>query len=96
MAAAQEKLLRLSSATFRHVSTGSIINLVSNDVRRFEDLSLTWPYLWAAPIEALVCTILIAQTVGWISAIAGEILAWIGFPTSNKLLHALQPILIAQ
>lgn len=71
VAAAQEKLLRLNSATFSHVSTGTIINLVSNDVRRFEELALMWPYLWAAPIETVVATILIALVIGWVSAIAG-------------------------
>lgn len=75
MAAAQDKLLRLSSTAFGHVSTDTIINLISNDVGRFEDISRTWVYLWAAPLEALVCTFFIALAVGWIPAIVGEYLA---------------------
>jgi hypothetical protein len=69
--AVQEKLLRLSSATFCHVSAGTVINLVSNDVRRFEEFGLMWPYLWAAPIEAVVVLVLISREVGWVPAIAG-------------------------
>ena len=71
IAAVQEKLLRLSSATFCHVSTGKIINMVSNDVRRFEEIGLYWPYMWAAPLEAVAVVVLIALQVGWVPAIAG-------------------------
>lgn len=71
IAAVQEKLLNLNSATFCHVSIGKIINMASNDARRFEEWGLFWPYAWAAPIEAVVVLVLVALEVGWLPALAG-------------------------
>jgi hypothetical protein len=37
MAAVQAKVLRLNSTAISDVTNGKIVNLVSNDVRRFDD-----------------------------------------------------------
>lgn len=37
MAAVQAKVLRLNSSAIADVTNGKIVNLVSNDVRRFDD-----------------------------------------------------------
>ena len=50
-AAVHAKLLRLNSASVSAVSAGQIVNLVSNDARRFDDYSPHVPFLVLAPIE---------------------------------------------
>lgn len=71
IAAVQEKLLRLNGATLGHLSTGRIVNLVSNDVRRFDEVGPFWVFIWAGPLEALIILILIALEFGMIPAVAG-------------------------
>ena len=71
IAAVQEKLLRLNSATFNHISTGHIVNLVSNDVRRFDEFGPFWVFLIMGPLESIVVLVLIALEMGWWPAIAG-------------------------
>eukprot|EP01025_Chloroclados_australasicus_P012522 TRINITY_DN1575_c0_g2_i1.p1 TRINITY_DN1575_c0_g2~~TRINITY_DN1575_c0_g2_i1.p1 ORF type:complete len:228 (-),score=3.13 TRINITY_DN1575_c0_g2_i1:245-928(-) len=43
------KLLRLNGQTIGDVSSGQVINLVSNDARRFEDACTFWVYLIIGP-----------------------------------------------
>ena len=50
-AAVHAKLLQLNSASVSAVSAGQIVNLVSNDARRFDDYSPHVPFLVLAPIE---------------------------------------------
>ena len=53
------KSLRLSQAALRHTTVGQIVNLLSNDVMRF-DWSLAFvSYLVAGPIHAVLSTALI-------------------------------------
>lgn len=47
IAAIHSKVLRLNSAAIAHVSSGHVVNLVSNDVRRFDDAMPYWMFLWA-------------------------------------------------
>ena len=50
-AAVHAKLLRLNSASVASISAGQVINLVSNDARRFDDYSPHVPWIILAPIE---------------------------------------------
>lgn len=85
IAAVQEKLLRLNSATFNHVSTGHIVNLVSNDVRRFDEFGPFWVFGWAGPLEALAVLVMIAMEMGWWPAIAGVSTLLLVIPVQVKL-----------
>lgn len=71
IAAVQEKLLRLNGASLGTVSSGRVVNLVSNDVRRFEDFGTFWVFLWAAPFELLIVLLMIALELDIWSALAG-------------------------
>jgi ATP-binding cassette subfamily C (CFTR/MRP) protein 4 len=42
VAALQAKVLRLNSAAVQAVSAGQVVNLASNDVRRFDDAMPFW------------------------------------------------------
>ena len=71
IAAVQEKLLRLNGATLGHLSSGRIINLVSNDVRRFDDVGPFWVFVWAGPLETSVVLLMVALELGIVPAVAG-------------------------
>jgi ABC-type transport system involved in cytochrome bd biosynthesis fused ATPase/permease subunit len=67
----QDKLLRLNSAVLGNLSTGRIVNLVSNDVRRFDDFGPFWVFTWAGPVETVIVLALISIELGAVPAICG-------------------------
>ncbi|RKO88876.1 P-loop containing nucleoside triphosphate hydrolase protein, partial [Blyttiomyces helicus] len=46
-------------------STGLIVNLVSNDVQRFEDAAPFAHYLWLGPVEVMLATYFIYRQIGY-------------------------------
>jgi ABC-type multidrug transport system fused ATPase/permease subunit len=50
-AAVHTKLLRLNLASITAISAGQVVNLVSNDARRFDDYAQHLPWLVLAPLE---------------------------------------------
>ena len=49
------------------------MNLVSNDVRRFDDAMPFWVFLWGAPLELLMVFIMVrAGGGGWGGGGAGQ------------------------
>lgn len=71
VAAIHSKVLRLNSASVAHASTGHVVNLASNDVRRFDDALPFWVYSWSAPLETLLVLVMVALELGWAPAAAG-------------------------
>lgn len=51
------QVLRLNSAAIAHISSGHVVNLVSNDVRRFDDALPFWIFLWAGENDYILCQI---------------------------------------
>nr|XP_058898291.1 ATP-binding cassette sub-family C member 4 isoform X3 [Kogia breviceps] len=51
-------------------TTGQIVNLLSNDVNRFDQVTIFLHFLWAGPLQALLVTILLWMEIG-ISCLAG-------------------------
>ncbi|KAL7050851.1 hypothetical protein ACKWTF_004247 [Chironomus riparius] len=64
------KSLRLSKSALINTTSGQVVNLLSNDVGRFELITMFCHYLWVGPVETLVIGILMYNEIG-ISAIAG-------------------------
>jgi ATP-binding cassette subfamily C (CFTR/MRP) protein 4 len=64
IAAIYQKCLSLSLANTE--STGFIVNLVSNDVQRFEDVAIFGNYLWIGPVQMVVAMFLIYLEIGWV------------------------------
>ncbi|XP_037285276.2 ATP-binding cassette sub-family C member 4 isoform X2 [Rhipicephalus microplus] len=64
------KALRLSQAALSKTAVGQMVNLLSNDVNRFDQSVLFVPYLVAGPLQTAVITWVLWQHLG-ISCIAG-------------------------
>lgn len=63
----QSKLqsLRLSHTALGEASPGKVVNLLSNDVRRFELASLFSNAMWTAPTLTVIVTVLLFMEIGW-------------------------------
>ncbi|XP_064826807.1 ATP-binding cassette sub-family C member 4-like isoform X3 [Oncorhynchus masou masou] len=59
-----KKALCLSSAAMGRTTTGQIVNLLSNDVNRFDEVTTNLHYLWIAPLQAVVVSILLWYEIG--------------------------------
>ncbi|XP_025162191.1 multidrug resistance-associated protein 4 isoform X2 [Harpegnathos saltator] len=66
------KILRLSKSS-TVTSPGQIVNLLSNDMSRFDLLFLQLHYIWTMPIQAAIIAFLIWQNVG-VASLAGVFL----------------------
>ncbi|XP_043747922.1 ATP-binding cassette sub-family C member 4-like isoform X3 [Cervus elaphus] len=64
------KALRLSSSAMGKTTTGQIVNLLSNDVNRFDQVTVFLHYLWVGPLEYIAVTALLWMEIG-ISCLAG-------------------------
>ncbi|DAA23773.1 TPA: ABCC4 protein-like, partial [Bos taurus] len=62
--------LRLSSPAMGKTTTGQIVNLLSNDVNRFDQVTMFLHYLWVGPLQAVAVTALLWMEIG-ISCLAG-------------------------
>ncbi|XP_078695256.1 ATP-binding cassette sub-family C member 4-like [Branchiostoma floridae x Branchiostoma belcheri] len=58
------KTLKLSHTALGKSNTGQIVNLMSNDVKRFDQAAVFCNYLWIVPFEILIVTILLYRDLG--------------------------------
>jgi hypothetical protein len=58
-----------------------IVNLVSNDVRRFDDAMPFWPFLYAGPLELGIILVLLSYQLGAPAAFAGVATMLLVIPT---------------
>ncbi|XP_061829600.2 ATP-binding cassette sub-family C member 4 [Nerophis lumbriciformis] len=59
-----KKALCLSSYAMGKTTTGQIVNLLSNDVNRFDDVTIFIHFLWVGPLQAAVVVGLLWQEIG--------------------------------
>ncbi|XP_060988980.1 ATP-binding cassette sub-family C member 4-like isoform X2 [Dama dama] len=64
------KSLCLSSSAMGKTTTGQIVNLLSNDVNRFDQVTMFPHYLWVGPLQAVAVTALLWMEIG-MSCLAG-------------------------
>uniref|UniRef100_A0A3B4U443 Multidrug resistance-associated protein 4 n=1 Tax=Seriola dumerili TaxID=41447 RepID=A0A3B4U443_SERDU len=58
------KALALSSESMGQTTTGQIVNLLSNDVNRFDEITLNLHYLWVGPLQAMVIVVFLWYEIG--------------------------------
>ncbi|CAH1987637.1 unnamed protein product [Acanthoscelides obtectus] len=63
------KSLKLSKTALRDTTAGQVVNLLSNDVNRFDVAVLFAHQLWVGPIETVVCTYFMYLQVGIAAAV---------------------------
>ncbi|XP_044268658.1 ATP-binding cassette sub-family C member 4-like [Tribolium madens] len=64
------KMLKLNKRSLGQASAGQVVNLLSNDVNRFDFITLSLHYLWIMPFQVVLVTYLIWREMG-ISTLAG-------------------------
>uniref|UniRef100_A0A8D1DXB2 Cystic fibrosis transmembrane conductance regulator n=1 Tax=Sus scrofa TaxID=9823 RepID=A0A8D1DXB2_PIG len=78
------KALRLSNLAMGKTTTGQIVNLLSNDVNKFDQVTVFLHFLWAGPLQALIVTALLWMEIG-ISCLAGMAVLIILLPLQSCL-----------
>ncbi|KAB0353332.1 hypothetical protein FD755_023962, partial [Muntiacus reevesi] len=58
------KAVRLNNSAMGKTTTGQIVNLLSNDVNRFDQVTMFFHYLWVGPLLALTVTTLLWIEIG--------------------------------
>uniref|UniRef100_A0AAX7TTZ3 Multidrug resistance-associated protein 4 n=1 Tax=Astatotilapia calliptera TaxID=8154 RepID=A0AAX7TTZ3_ASTCA len=58
------KALGLSTESIGRTTTGQIVNLLSNDVNHFDEITLRLHYLWAGPLQAMVIIVFLWYEIG--------------------------------
>eukprot|EP00198_Chlamydomonas_reinhardtii_P013538 XP_001702875.1 predicted protein [Chlamydomonas reinhardtii] len=81
------QVLRLNSASVTAVSSGHVVNLVSNDVRRFDDVMPFWIFLWAAPLELAMVLLMVSLELDFVSALAGVATSMAMIPIQSALVR---------
>lgn len=77
------KSLKLSKTALGQTTVGQVVNLLSNDVNRF-DLAVIFAHqLWVGPIETVICTYFMYLQVGP-SAAVGVFLLIMFIPMQSK------------
>lgn len=56
------KTLKLSQTALRE---NAVVNLLSNDVNRFDLISVLLHYMWSAPLMAIIITYILWQEARW-------------------------------
>ncbi|XP_051562502.1 multidrug resistance-associated protein 4 [Myxocyprinus asiaticus] len=59
-----KKALCLSSSAMGHTTTGQIVNLLSNDVNKFDEVTIFLHFLWVGPLQAAAVVGLLWYEIG--------------------------------
>ncbi|XP_070149137.1 ATP-binding cassette sub-family C member 4 [Polyergus mexicanus] len=58
------KILRLNQTSLSQTGAGQIVNLLSNDVNRFDSLSVCLNYIWIMPIQVIIVGYIMWRKIG--------------------------------
>lgn len=79
----QKQTLRLAQKAVSNTSPGKLVNLLSNDLQRFDRISVH--PLWVAPITMFVATYILWTQIKW-AAIIGIAVIFLLVPIQSNLL----------
>ncbi|XP_068612667.1 LOW QUALITY PROTEIN: ATP-binding cassette sub-family C member 4-like, partial [Brachionichthys hirsutus] len=77
-----KKALCLSSAAMGRTTTGQIVNLLSNDVNKFDEVTIFLHYLWVGPLQAAAVVGLLWLEIGP-SCLAGMVVLMFLMPVQT-------------
>lgn len=77
------KSLKLNQTAMGQTTVGQMINLLSNDVNRFDDAGRNFHYIWIAPLETALIMYLMYNILG-ITAITGFGLLFVFIPIQSE------------
>ncbi|KAK1903162.1 Multidrug resistance-associated protein 4, partial [Dissostichus eleginoides] len=77
-----QKALCLNSKAFAKTTTGQIVNLLSNDVNKFDEVTLYLHFLWIGPLQAATVILLLMYAIGP-SCLAGMAVFFILMPVQT-------------
>lgn len=78
------KSLRLARNALGDTSPGKMVNLMSNDVNRFDIASYLVCFMWTSPLVMLLASVLLWYEIGW-SGVAGLVAIVIITPIQCEL-----------
>lgn len=58
------QILRLSKKSLGQTAAGQVVNLLSNDVNRFDMVALALHFVWIMPFQVVIVSYLIWRQVG--------------------------------
>lgn len=67
------------------VDTGKLINLISNDVQRFEEAAVFFHFLWASLLESFTILVLLSIQLNMVSGLAGVGMTVLAIPVQLKV-----------
>lgn len=79
------KSVRLSRTALAQTTVGQIVNLLSNDVSKFDQGFILIHYIWIAPIETAVGTYLLYKVIG-VAAFSGIAFLLLFVPLQSRYL----------
>lgn len=77
------KALRLSQTALGETALGKVVNLLSNDVGRFDLVSMFIHSMWSAPLMAIIVGYLLWLEAGWAGMI-GILVVFVVVPLQCK------------
>ncbi|CAH1286470.1 unnamed protein product [Diabrotica balteata] len=78
------KALRLSKSALAETTIGQMVNLLSNDVGRFDQAVHHLHYFYMAPIQALIVMVFLYVVVGW-TGLLGTVFLLLSIPLQSWL-----------
>lgn len=78
------KSLKLSRNSLGNTTVGQVVNLLSNDVGRFDASFVVFHYIWLGPVETVLITYLMYHEIGW-SALIGIAIILLFVPAQGYL-----------
>lgn len=81
--------LKLSKTALGETTVGQVVNLLSNDVNRFDVAVIFLHYLWIAPVETVIVSYFMYRVVGW-STFLGVLFLLLLIPLQGKVLYSKQ------